>query len=99
MSFRRASNEHEAWRAVVQESQALLSEIPAAALVSKSAFRDYVTCGVHRDVAFAPSVFEISAKARADLFDFMHGKAHFDMEGGGFDHFNAAFRSDSASNV
>ncbi len=80
----------------VGENHVLLSELPTAALASKDAFRDYVTRGRHRDMTFTPSVFEISAKARSDLFDFMHGKACFDMEAAGFDHFNTAFRSDHA---
>ena len=94
MSFRRTFNQQEGWCTLVQENQALLGELPVGALVNKNAFRDYVTRGVHREVILTPSVFEISPKARADLFDFIHGKAYFDMESASFDHFNAAFQSD-----
>ena len=94
MSFRRTFNEQEGWRTLVQENRALLSELPVDALVNQNAFCDYVTRGVHKDFALSPSVFEISAKARADLFDFMHGKAQFDMDVTSFDHFNEALRSD-----
>jgi hypothetical protein len=96
MSFRRTFNEQEGWHLLVQENQALLSELPAGALVNKNAFRGYVTRGVHREIALTPSVFEISSKARADLFEFIHGEAHFDMEAASFDHFNDAFRSNHA---
>ena len=94
MSFRRTYNEHEVWCQLVQENQALLSEVPAAALANKNAFRDYLARGVHHEIVLTPSVFELSPKVRADLFDFIHFKAYFDMEMASFDQFNEAFRRD-----
>lgn len=96
MTFRRTNNKHEGWRVLVQENHVLLCELPAAALANENAFRDYVTRGVHRDITLTPSVFDLSAKARAGLFEFMHAKACFDMDVTGFDDFNEAFRRDHA---
>jgi hypothetical protein len=98
MSFRRKFNTHDLWCALVRENEALLCELPTGALANMAVFRDYVTRGVHRDVALSPSVFQVSAKARRDLHTFMHKKAYFDMEVGNFDHFNEAFRRDHEHN-
>ena len=92
MSYRRAINAHDWCRAAVRENEALLRELPTGALANESAFRDYVTRGVHRDVRLAPSVFELSPRALNDLKTFMRDKAQFDMDTMLFDHFNEAFR-------
>jgi hypothetical protein len=76
----------------VQEHKALFSEVPAGALASEAAFRDYVTSGVHRDVSFTRSVFELSSNALNDLETFITHKAQFDMHILFFTHFNQAFQ-------
>ena len=96
MSFRRRSNAHDRWAALVRESSDLHSEVPRAALARESAFRDYVTSGVHRGTKFAPSVFELSPDALTKLWTFINHRARFDMDASLFDDFNEAFRRSRA---
>lgn len=92
MSFRRKSNGHDLWSALVRENAALLVDVPRGALIRESAFRDYVTRGSHRGVELSPSVFELSAESLAKLWTFINHRAQFDMDASLFDDFNEAFR-------
>jgi len=92
MTFRRAGNRHDWWTKVVRENAQLLRQVPASAIATEAAFRDYVTGSIHRGVAFEPTVFALDRRALDDLWDFIQRKAQFDMDASFFDDFNAAFR-------
>lgn len=92
MGFRRESNRHDWWAKLVAENSELLADLPRGALIREIAFRDYVTTGVHRDVRFAPSVFDLATPSLDRLWDFIQRRAQFDMDASLFDDFNEAFR-------
>jgi hypothetical protein len=92
MTFRRGSNSHERWCALVRDNADLLADLPRGALVRENAFRDYVTRGVHRGVRLSPSVFELSPESLEKLAIFIGHRAQFDMDALLFDDFNEAFR-------
>jgi len=96
MSFRRKSNAHDNWHALVRTNASLLDALPPKAIASEAAFRDYVTSGAHRDVVFAPGVSELPANALLDLWTFINHRAQFDMDATLFDSFNSAFKQHHA---
>jgi len=92
MTFRRQGNRHDWWVQVVNDNVPLLAQVPASAVATEGAFRDYVTRGTHNGVAFDPAVFALSPNALDDLWVFINHKAQFDMDASRFDDFNTAFR-------
>jgi hypothetical protein len=92
MGFRKKSNRHDWWTALVQDSADLLVDVPREALTQEIAFRDYVTRGVHRGVRLSPSVLDLSSKSLENLWNFIQHRARFDMDAALFDDFNEAFR-------
>lgn len=92
MSFRKTGNRHGIWADLVAENRDLLVDLPREALSSEAAFRDYVTRGRHRGVAFNPMVFELSRDSLDRLWTFINHRAQFDMDAANFEHFNDAFR-------
>jgi hypothetical protein len=99
MSFRKTSNRHDCWLAIVRENPVLLEEIPVCALESELAFRDYVTTGAHRGVTIAPGVAELSTPAIHHLWRFINHKTYIDMDAGSFDAFNKEYRNRCSSPV
>jgi hypothetical protein len=93
VSYRRRASKHDLWTSVVEASDDLLAEVPAGALSSEAAFRDYLTRGVHRGVAYRPTVFELDAAALDKLWCFINERAQLDMDATLFDDFNEAFRA------
>ncbi len=91
MGFRRSLNSHDFWKIVVQENIGLLKALPEKATVSEAAFRDYVTCGVHRGEALEPSMFDLSRQDLDALWDFINKKACFDMDALLFEDFKKAY--------
>ena len=92
MSFRRTSNAHDCWLAVVRENSNLLREIPTSVLATERAFREYVTEGAIRGSVVSPSIPELSDQAIESLGAFIHHKAQFDMDATLFHGFNAEYR-------
>jgi hypothetical protein len=89
VSFRRTLNRHDLWRELLAEHVGLLDALPRGARETEAAFRDYVTSGTHRGVAFSPSVDELSVEAFEALSRFINHEAQFDMDASLFDSFNA----------